>query len=110
MGDNREDGSVALTSDQHSEATVLVAKYHTEGEDHLSSSTVQHISFTELGLEKVLDLWVQLMKNGGKNKCCIYNFVQYYMCVCARVSKQRINIKSVQMKIYSGLFSLTKFM
>ncbi len=27
-------------------------------------------------IEKVLDLWVQLMKNGGKNKCCIYNFVQ----------------------------------
>ncbi len=28
-------------------------------------------------IEKVLDLWVQLVKNGGKNKCCIYNFVQY---------------------------------
>ncbi len=49
-------------------------------------------------------------KWGQKQKCCIYNFVQYYMCVCARVSKQRINIKSVQMNIYSGLFPLTKFM
>ncbi len=30
-----------------------------------------------LYIEKVLDLWVQLMKNGGqKQKCCIYNFVQ----------------------------------
>ncbi len=28
-------------------------------------------------IEKVLDLWVQLVNNGGKNKCCIYNFVQY---------------------------------
>ncbi len=27
-------------------------------------------------IEKVLDIWVQLMKNGGKNKCCVYNFVQ----------------------------------
>ncbi len=27
-------------------------------------------------IEKVLDLWVQLIKNGGKNKCCVYNFVQ----------------------------------
>lgn len=35
VGDNREDGSVALTSDQLSEATLLVSKYHTEGEDHL---------------------------------------------------------------------------
>lgn len=35
VGDNREDGSVALTSDQLSEATVLVSKYHTEGEDCL---------------------------------------------------------------------------
>ncbi len=110
MGDNREDGSVALTSDQHSEATVLVAKYHTEGEDHLSSSTVQHISFTELGLEKVLDLWVQLMKNGGKNKSVAFIILFSIMCVRARVSKQRINIKIVQMKIYSGLFPLTKFM
>ncbi|XP_016326215.1 protein RRP5 homolog [Sinocyclocheilus anshuiensis] len=31
VGDNMEDGSVALTSDQLSEATVLVSKYHTEG-------------------------------------------------------------------------------
>lgn len=31
VGDDREDGSVALTSDQLSEATVLVSKYHTEG-------------------------------------------------------------------------------
>ncbi len=28
-------------------------------------------------IEKVLDLWVQLMKNEGKNKSCVYNFVQY---------------------------------
>ncbi len=29
-------------------------------------------------IEKVLDLWVQLMKNGSKNKCvAFYNFVQY---------------------------------
>ncbi len=26
--------------------------------------------------EKVLDLLVQLMKNGGKNKCCVFNFGQ----------------------------------
>ncbi|KAF4118411.1 protein RRP5 homolog [Onychostoma macrolepis] len=31
VGDNREDGSVVLTSDQLSEATVLVSKHHTEG-------------------------------------------------------------------------------
>ncbi|XP_052401989.1 protein RRP5 homolog isoform X1 [Carassius gibelio] len=31
VGDSREDGSVTLTSDQLSEATVLVSKYHTEG-------------------------------------------------------------------------------
>ncbi len=28
-------------------------------------------------IEKVLDLWVQLVKNGGKNNSCVYNFVQY---------------------------------
>ncbi len=28
--------------------------------------------------ENVLDLWLQLMKNvGQKQKCCVYNFVQY---------------------------------
>ncbi len=26
-------------------------------------------------IEKVLDLCVQLMKNGGKNKSCVYNFL-----------------------------------
>ncbi len=28
-------------------------------------------------IEKLLDLWIQLLKNGGKNKCCVYNLVQY---------------------------------
>ncbi len=28
-------------------------------------------------IEKVLDLWIQLLKNGGKNKCCVYNLVQH---------------------------------
>ncbi len=30
-------------------------------------------------IEKVLDLRVKLMKNGGKKKCCVHNFVQ---CIC----------------------------
>ncbi len=29
-------------------------------------------------IEKVLDLGVQLMKNGGKNKVLRYNFVEYF--------------------------------
>ncbi len=34
-------------------------------------------------IEKVLDILVQLMKNGGKNKCCVYNFVQ---CIYIKIS------------------------
>jgi len=35
VGDTREDGSVTLTSDRLSEATVLASKSHTEGEDRI---------------------------------------------------------------------------
>lgn len=35
VGDAREDGMVTLTSDQLREATVLVSKDHTKGEDRL---------------------------------------------------------------------------
>ncbi len=28
-------------------------------------------------IEKVLELWVKLKKWGQKQKCCVYNFVQY---------------------------------
>lgn len=36
VGDAREDGSVTVSSDRLSEATVFASKFHTEGEDRLS--------------------------------------------------------------------------
>ncbi len=41
-------------------------------------------------MEKVLDLWVQLMKNGGqKQKCCIYNFGQ---CISNSMGSQYVPV------------------
>ncbi len=50
-------------------------------------------------IEKVLDLWVQLMKKWGQKKCSVYNFVQciyIYMCVCVGPYEIRLIFSQIE--------------
>ncbi len=65
-------------------------------------------------IEKVLDLWVQLMKNGGKNKCCVYNYFQciyiyIYICVYIDIYIHTLSwinslISNCPKKVFFGIF------
>lgn len=44
-----------------------------------------------LSTKKVFDIWVQLMKNGSKNKCCVYILVQFIILKAFRWLYWKIN-------------------
>ncbi len=60
-------------------------------------------------IEKVLDLWVQLMKNGGKNKCCVYNFVQCIYRNLWAISSIYIISLSLSFSLYLSIYISTVY-
>ncbi len=78
--------AIIMLSNQHLDMPHLWGGWIILAKEKCSLRQICEQYLREIGLffylEKVLDLWVQLMKNGGKNKCCIYNFVQ---CVCVYI-------------------------
>ncbi len=57
-------------------------------------------------IDKVLDLRVQLMKKGGKNKSVVYNFVQCTNCRCkifCHVGLHLIHLHFYSLEMFSYL-------
>ncbi len=90
MASLRHTCAIIMLSNQHFDMPHLWGGWITSAKEKCSQTQISTDLWTIFErnrpfvyIEKVFDLWVQLMKNWGqKQKCCIYNFVR---CICMYV-------------------------